>query len=56
MIRNRETDADDAIRSAIHYLDPDLEDKRSATAVILIALLVGLLIGEIVILLKLRGL
>lgn len=56
MIRSRETDEDEVIWSAIHYLDPDLEHKRSDSAVIFTLLYVAFLIGMILILLRLRGL
>ena len=55
MIRNRETGADEVIWSVIHYLDPDLENKRSDSAVIFSVLFAALLIGAILIF-KLRGL
>lgn len=56
MIRSRESERDEDIWSAIQYLDPDLGDNGSNSAVTVTALSVVVLIFAIWVLLKLRGL
>ena len=56
MIRARQTERDEDIWSAIQYLDPDLADKVSNSAVIVAVLAIALLISAIWISLQLRGL
>ena len=56
MLRRRETEEDEEIWSAIHYLDPDLRDKRSDSAVAVTVVALALVIGMVLMLLNLRGL